>query len=93
MDDSRKRFVQVTVANYFGIPIEDQAITSLTNDSSLNSFLDDGNVPVLAATLDGMQGKKVDLQNKVSGNVYDVARHESKFFSQLIFERLIRTLI
>ena len=64
--DSRKDFILVTVANYFGIPINEQAITNLFNAPALNGFLDDGNVSILAGKLNQKSGKRVDFQNKVS---------------------------
>ncbi|XP_012944204.1 cytoplasmic dynein 2 heavy chain 1 [Aplysia californica] len=66
--DSRKDFVLVTTANYFAIPITDNAITSLFNATSLNNFLDDGNVTILAGKLDGRSDKKIDFQNRVESS-------------------------
>lgn len=63
--DSRKDFILVTVANHFGIPIDDQAITNLFNAQALNAFLDDGNISILSGKVDQKHGKKVDFQNKV----------------------------
>ena len=64
--DSRKDFVLVTTANYFGVPITDGAITALFNSLALNNFLDDGNVTILAGKLDNKNDKKIDFQNRVS---------------------------
>ena len=64
--DSRKDFVLVTTANYFAVPITDNAITNLFNSPNLNNFLDDGNVTVLAAKLDVKNDRRIDLQNRVS---------------------------
>ena len=64
--DSRKDFILVTVANYFGTAINDQAITNLFNAQSLNAFLDDGNISILAGKLDQKNGKRIEFQNKVS---------------------------
>ena len=58
--DSRKDFILATTGNYFGI----QDDGSLANNKALNSFLDDGNVSVLAAKLDN--SKKVIVTNKVT---------------------------
>ncbi|XP_076446844.1 LOW QUALITY PROTEIN: cytoplasmic dynein 2 heavy chain 1-like [Babylonia areolata] len=63
--DSRKDFILVTVANYFGLGPEDAAVTDLLTEPSLNAFLDDGNVSVLAGKLEDRGGKRVDFQNKV----------------------------
>lgn len=67
--DSRKDFVLVTTANYFAIPITDNAITALFNALSLNNFLDDGNVSILAGKLDPKNDKKIEFQNRVSVKV------------------------
>ena len=64
--DSRKDFVLVTTANYFAIPITDNAITSLFNSPALNNFLDDGNVTILAGKLDSKNDRRIDFQNRVS---------------------------
>lgn len=58
--DSRKDFILATASNYFGTSNEG----SLADNGALNSFLDDGNVSVLAAKLDN--SKKVILSNKVT---------------------------
>ncbi|XP_076467409.1 LOW QUALITY PROTEIN: cytoplasmic dynein 2 heavy chain 1-like [Babylonia areolata] len=64
--DSRKDFILVTVANYFGIAINDQAITNLFNTPSLNSFLDDGNISILAGKVDERSGRRiVEFQNRI----------------------------
>ncbi len=59
--DSRKDFVLATAGNYFGVSSQDSA--ALQDDASLNSFLDDGSVSVLAAKLDN--NKKIIFSNKV----------------------------
>ena len=64
--DSRKDFILVTVANYFGIPINDQAITNLFNAQPLNAFLDDGNISILAAKVEQKNAKRIEFLNKVS---------------------------
>ncbi|XP_055895255.1 cytoplasmic dynein 2 heavy chain 1-like isoform X1 [Biomphalaria glabrata] len=66
--DSRKDFVLVTTANYFGVMVNDSAITNLFNSPPLNSFLDDGNVMVLAGKLDPKKDKKIDFLNKVEAS-------------------------
>ena len=63
--DSRKDFVLVTTANYFSIPITDNAITSLFNSPALNNFLDDGNVTILAGKIDSKNERRIDFQNRV----------------------------
>ena len=62
--DSRKEFILITVANYFAISANDQEIENLFNTKPLNSFLDDGNITVLAAKFDKSKNK-VKLLNKV----------------------------
>lgn len=64
--DSRKDFVLVTTANYFAIPLTDNAITALFNAPSLNNFLDDGNVSILAGKLDSKNDRRVEFQNRVN---------------------------
>lgn len=67
--DSRKDFILVTVANYFGVAISDSAITNLFNAHPLNSFLDDGNISILAGKVDPKSGgRRIDFQNKVCKN-------------------------
>ncbi|XP_065833043.1 cytoplasmic dynein 2 heavy chain 1-like isoform X2 [Oscarella lobularis] len=62
-DDSRKAFVLATTSNYFGVSSADASIVDLTTSTALNSFLDDGNVPLLAARREG--AKKIGLSNKI----------------------------
>ncbi len=59
--DSRKDFILATAGNYFGISAKEYG--ALADNGTLNSFLDDGNVSVLAAKLDN--SKKIVLANKV----------------------------
>ncbi|XP_067663541.1 cytoplasmic dynein 2 heavy chain 1-like isoform X1 [Haliotis asinina] len=62
--DSRKEFILATTANYFSLSLEN--VQSLQNSSALNSFLDDGNAPILAAKIDARGGRKsVEFQNRV----------------------------
>lgn len=61
--DSRKDYVLATTANYFGIAVSDNVITSLADSRSLNNFLDDGNASVLAGK---NEGKRINFYNKVS---------------------------
>ena len=46
MNDSRKSFILATISNYFSCSIDD---LNIHTSKELNSFLDDGNVLVLAA--------------------------------------------
>lgn len=68
--DSRKDFVLVTTANYFGVQINDNAISNLFNTPSLNNFLDDGNTMVLAGRIDPKKEHRIEFQNKVSVGFY-----------------------
>jgi len=63
--DSRKDFLLVSSANFFGVLPSDGAITSCVNDSALNTFLDDGGTPVLSCRMDG---KKLVMHNMVIFN-------------------------
>ena len=60
-EDTRKTHVLTTIANYFGF--EHDSLSSLSDNRSLNNFLDDTNCPLLSAT----RGQKhsVDLSNEV----------------------------
>lgn len=60
-EDTRKTHVLTTIANYFGL--EPKALSSLSDQRSLNSFLDDTNCPLLSA----IRGNKnsIDLSNEV----------------------------
>ena len=64
--DSRKDFILVTVANYFGVAINEPVITNLFNAPALNGFLDDGNISILAGKINPKSGKRIDFQNKVN---------------------------
>ncbi|KAK7489861.1 hypothetical protein BaRGS_00018883, partial [Batillaria attramentaria] len=63
--DSRKDFILVTVANYFAVPINDQAVTNLFNAQPLNAFLDDGNISILAGKIDQKGGRKIEFLNRI----------------------------
>ncbi|XP_013392185.1 cytoplasmic dynein 2 heavy chain 1, partial [Lingula anatina] len=64
--DSRKDFILATTGNYFGISPADGSIADLHNSSELNSFLDDGNVNILAARIETKAGgKEVNFCNRV----------------------------
>ncbi len=64
--DVRKDFLLATVANYFGTPVRDQAVESLRSSDHLNSFLDDANANVLAASVEklGDGSTKIHMDNK-----------------------------
>ena len=65
--DPRKDVLLSSCAAFFGIPVSDGSITQLQSARELNTFLDDGNCSVLAATLSSHGGdKKVKMANKVS---------------------------
>jgi hypothetical protein len=66
-EDTRKTHVLTTIANYFGI--EHNSISSLTDNRSLNNFLDDTNCPLLSA----IRGQKnsIDLSNEVHSLYYN----------------------
>ncbi|XP_071951365.1 cytoplasmic dynein 2 heavy chain 1-like isoform X2 [Antedon mediterranea] len=64
--DSRKDFILTTFGNYFSIDTSSPQITGLNGTSEINSFLDDGNVSLLAAKLKHRGNEKViQLSNKV----------------------------
>lgn len=64
--DSRKDFILQTTANYFGIPASEAALEKIFDSKEINTFLDDGNSPVLAARYDTHQGKKsIEVFNHV----------------------------
>ncbi|KAJ8297985.1 hypothetical protein KUTeg_024516 [Tegillarca granosa] len=64
--DSRKDYILATTANHFGVPVSEGAITSLIDSPALNSFLDDGNAPILAGKFDTKgQRKKIIFANKI----------------------------
>ncbi|XP_041357041.1 cytoplasmic dynein 2 heavy chain 1-like isoform X2 [Gigantopelta aegis] len=65
--DSRKNFLLATTANYFSLPVNDGGIQALDKSPALNSFLDDGNVPLLAARNDP-RGKRIEFVNKILPN-------------------------
>ena len=60
-EDTRKIHVLTTIANYFGY--EYDSLSSLSDNRSLNNFLDDTNCALLSAT----RGHKnsIDLSNEV----------------------------
>lgn len=67
--DTRKDFILTTTANYFVIPSSDAALEQVRESRELNTFLDDGNCPVLAARFDSHQGRKtVKLSNQVEAS-------------------------
>ena len=77
--DSRKDFIWATTANHFGILVSDDSITQVLDSKELNTFLDDGNCPLLASRCDTIQGKKtVQLFNHVEPS--DTAEKVLVFF-------------
>lgn len=77
--DSRKDFILATTANHFGIPVSDSSVTHVLSSKELNTFLDDGNCPLLAARCDLLQGKKtIQLFNHVEPS--DTAEKVLVFF-------------
>jgi len=65
--DSRKDFICTTAGYYFGLKPNDDAVSELMTNPALNTFLDDGGSTVLYVRLDG---KKIQLANKVSNTKY-----------------------
>lgn len=59
--DSRKDFVLTTTANYFGLSPSEEVLAQLYSQTELNTFLDDGNCPVLVARYHIKQSKKLIL--------------------------------
>ncbi len=66
--DTRKTFVLTTTANYFGFPPTDGAFKDLQDRKELNTFLDDGNCPILVARCDG-KPSKINFGNNVDSTV------------------------
>jgi len=60
--DSRKEFICAIASQFFGLPANDDAITSLYNVKDLNNFLDDAGAELLSVQ---HEGKKVLLSNEV----------------------------
>ena len=50
--DIRKEFLLTTIANYYSLPLRDEAITQLNENEKLNNFLDDGNSTLLSANIE-----------------------------------------
>ena len=50
--DVRKQFLTATIANYYSLPLNDEAITQLNRNEKLNTFLDDGNSTLLSANIE-----------------------------------------
>ena len=50
--DVRKEFLLTTIANYYSLPLGDEAITQLNENEKLNNFLDDGNSTLLSANIE-----------------------------------------
>ncbi len=57
--DSRKDFILSTISNHFGYSVTDGAVAHIPDSKELNSFLDDGNCPLLAARPELTQGIKL----------------------------------
>ena len=60
--DSRKEFILASTGNFYGLSVTDGVVKNCHDEPALNNFLDDGNVSVLCAIMDG---KKIVLHNKV----------------------------
>ena len=70
--DPRKDVLLSSCAAFFGIPASDGAIAQLHDSKELNTFLDDGNCSLLAASLSSHGGdKKVQMSNKVSVLIWE----------------------
>ena len=54
--DVRKQFLLTTIANYYSLPLKDEAITQLNENKKLNNFLDDGNSTLLSANIEKRSG-------------------------------------
>ena len=77
--DSRKDFILATTANHFGISLSDDSVSRVLNSTQLNTFLDDGNCPLLAAKCGLSQGtKSIHLLNHVEPS--DTAEKVLVFF-------------
>ena len=54
--DVRKAFLLTTIANHFSLPVGHESIAGLADSPKLNTFLDDGNAPLLSANVEGGAG-------------------------------------
>lgn len=77
--DARKTFVLTTTANYFGVSPSDGAFKELRDGIELNTFLDDGNSPILVARCEAKQN------NIIFSNIVDSNATNSKL---LLFFKL-----
>ena len=84
--DSRKDFILATVGNHFGYSVSDGAVLHIQSSPELNTFLDDGSCPVLAAHAELIQGVKL-IQ------VYNKLEVESSTDNWLIFFKLSPSVI
>jgi hypothetical protein len=65
--DSRKEYLLSTTGNNFGISTSDSILASQHDASAVNSFLDDGNISILAARLEGKpDSRSIKFSNKVT---------------------------
>ena len=61
--DSRKEFILAAFANFFDLEVNDPSVSKCYENTSINNFLDDGNVLVLVVR----QGKgNLIVSNRVS---------------------------
>lgn len=65
--DSRKEYLLTTVGGHFSLSPDELEVQGLFDSSALNSFLDDGNITSLTASVSSSdKDRKVTLSNKVS---------------------------
>lgn len=60
--DSRKEFILATTGNYFGLQVNEPAVSACHNSKDLNCFLDDGGTGVLVGML---ENKKIAFSTQV----------------------------
>ena len=66
--DARKDFLLATIGNHFGFSVVDGAVAHILNSPEINTFLDDGNCPLLTAkheVTDGIELIQVSYNYKL----------------------------
>ena len=66
--DSRKDYILATIGNHFGYSVSDGAVVHIAQSQEINTFLDDGNCPLLAARPELLEGVKL-IQVMLSSDV------------------------
>lgn len=64
--DSRKEYIFATIGGHFSLSAAEIELQGLHDDSSLNSFLDNGNITSFSAAVKSSDPEKqIHLSNKV----------------------------